>query len=321
VTAKPVRRCFVAGHRGLVGSAIVRALGSAGYPEPIVRTRVELDLLDQAAVDRFFDSERPEVVFFAAAKVGGITANNTYRWDFLYENLVIQSNVIGAALETGVERLVFLGSSCIYPRLSPQPIKEEYLLTSPLEPTNEPYAIAKIAGVKLIDAANAQFGKEWVSLMPTNLYGPNDNFDLQTSHVLPALIRKFHEAKEERAAGRDGMVELWGHGTARREFLHVDDAANAAIMTMESGLTGLYNVGYGSDLEIKELAGLIARVVGYDGPVEWDTSKPDGTPRKLLDSSLLRAKGWSPRISLEDGIRSTYEWYLASRDTRLARAS
>jgi GDP-L-fucose synthase len=306
---KPRERCYVAGHRGLVGSALVRALNEAGYPDPIVRTRSELDLMDQAAVARFFRDEKPEVVFFAAAKVGGITANNTWRWDFLHENLVIQSNVLGSALENGTDRVVFLGSSCIYPRLAPQPIKEEYLLTSELEPTNEPYAIAKIAGVKLVESANLQYGKRWVSLMPTNLYGPNDNFDLTSSHVLPALIRKFHEAKEARAAGQDAAVTLWGHGTARREFLHVDDAANACIVMMESGATGLYNVGSGSDVTIRELAEIVARVVEYDGPVHWDTSKPDGTPRKLMDSSLIREKGWAPRISLEEGIASTYEWY------------
>ncbi len=311
-----LRRAFVAGHRGLVGSAIVRALRNAGYPEPIVRTRSELDLMDQALVAKFFREEKPEVVFFAAAKVGGITANNTWRWDFLYENLVIQSNVLGSALDTGTDRVVFLGSSCIYPRLSPQPIKEEYLLTSELEPTNEPYAIAKIAGVKLVESANRQFGKKWVSLMPTNLYGPHDNFDLTSSHVLPALIRKFHEAKVERAAGKDSVVTLWGHGTAMREFLHVDDAASACLVMMESGATGLFNVGSGSDVTIKELAAVIAEVVGYDGPVEWDTSKPDGTPRKLMDSSLIRGQGWQPRISLADGIASTYKWYLEEVVTR-----
>jgi GDP-L-fucose synthase len=316
---KAVSRCFVAGHRGLVGSAIVRALKGAGYAEPVVRTRNELDLLDQAAVGKFFREEKPDVVFFAAAKVCGIKANNTYRWDFLFENLVIQTNVLGAALDTGVESVVFFGSSCIYPRLAPQPIKEEYLLTSPLEPTNEPYAIAKIAGVKLVEAANSQFGRKWISLMPTNLYGPNDNFDLEKSHVLPALIRKFHEAKVDRAAGKDSVVTLWGHGTAQREFLHVDDAANAALMMMESGATGLYNVGSGSDLPIKDLAALVAKIVGYDGPVVWDTTKPDGTPRKLMDSTLLREKGWAPRISLEDGIRSTYEWFLSARADERAR--
>jgi len=316
---REVSRCFVAGHRGLVGSAVVRALEAAGYPGPVVRTRDDLDLLDQQAVGKFFRDEKPDVVFFAAAKVGGIKANNTYRWDFLFENLVIQTNVLGAALDTGVERVVFFGSSCIYPRLAPQPIKEEYLLTSPLEPTNEPYAIAKIAGVKLVEAANSQFGRKWISLMPTNLYGPNDNFDLEKSHVLPALIRKFHEAKEDRAAGKDAVVTLWGHGTARREFLHVDDAASAALMMMESGATGLYNVGSGSDLPIKDLAELVAKVVGYDGPVTWDTTKPDGTPRKLMDSSLIRERGWEPRISLEDGIRSTYQWFLEARSADYAR--
>ena len=319
MTDKAVSRCFVAGHRGLVGSAIVRALLAQGYPAPIVRTRDELDLLDQQGVARFFREEKPDVVFFAAARVGGIKANDTYRWDFLYENLVIQTNVLGSALDTGVERVVFFGSSCIYPRLADQPIKEDYLLTGPLEPTNEPYAIAKIAGLKLVDAANSQFGRKWISLMPTNLYGPNDNFDLEKSHVLPALIRKFHDAKEARADGKDVAVTLWGHGTARREFLHVDDAAEAAIMMMESGVTGLYNVGFGDDLTIKDLAALVAKVVGYDGPVTWDTSKPDGTPRKLMDSSRIRERGWSPRISLEDGIRATYEWYLGARDAELAR--
>ena len=318
---KAATRCFVAGHRGLVGSAIVRALNTAGYSEPIVRTRSELDLLDQKAVARFFDEEKPDVVFLAAAKVGGINANNTYRWDFLFENLVIQSNVLGSALESGVERMVFFGSSCIYPRLAPQPIKEEYLLTSQLESTNEPYAIAKIAGLKLVEAANAQYKRRWISLMPTNLYGPNDNFDLETSHVLPALMRKFHDAKEERAAGRDAVVTLWGHGAALREFLHVDDAANAAIVLMESSETGLYNVGSGSDLTIRELAELIASVVGYDGPVEWDTTKPDGTPKKLMDSSRIREKGWAPRISLEDGIRSTYEWFLEAHDAEMPRVT
>lgn len=319
MTSRAASRCFVAGHRGLVGSAIVRALARAGYPSPIVRTRDELDLLDQSAVARFFREERPDVVFLAAARVGGITANNSYRWDFLFENLVVQTNVLGSALDTGVERVVFFGSSCIYPRLAEQPIKEEYLLTGPLEYTNEPYAIAKIAGVKLVDAANSQFGRKWVSLMPTNLYGPNDNFDLEKSHVLPALIRKFHDAKVAREEGRDASVTLWGHGTARREFLHVDDAAEAALLMMESKVTGLYNVGSGFDLSIRELADMVRRVTGYDGPVEWDTSKPDGTPRKLMDSSRLRAHGWSPRISLEEGILSTYRWYVEARQSHIAR--
>lgn len=319
MTDRVGRRCFVAGHRGLVGSAIVRALRAAGYDEPIVRARSELDLLEQNAVRRFFDEERPDVVFFAAAKVGGINANNSYRWDFIYENLLIQTNVLGAALKAGVDQVVFFGSSCIYPRLAPQPIREEHLLTGPLEETNEPYAIAKIAGVKLVEAANSQFGTRWVSLMPTNLYGPNDNFDLLNSHVLPALIRKFHDAKQARHSGHDGVVTLWGHGTARREFLHVDDAASAAIALMESGATGLFNVGSGADLTIRELSGIVARVAGHDGAVEWDASKPDGTPQKLLDSSLIRATGWEPRISLEEGIRSTYEWFTEAQESRLAR--
>lgn len=319
MTDRKSSRSFVAGHRGLVGSAIVRALDSAGYAKPILRTRSELDLLDQKAVAKFFSDERPDVVFLAAAKVGGIKANNTFRWDFLFENLVLETNILGAALDTGVKRVVFFGSSCIYPRLAEQPIKEDYLLTGELEPTNEPYAIAKIAGLKLVEAANSQYGRKWISLMPTNLYGPGDNFDLEKSHVLPALIRKFHEAKEARAEGKDAVVTLWGHGTALREFLHVDDAANAAITMMESGATGLYNVGSGSDLSIRDLATLVARVVGYDGPIEWDTSKPDGTPRKLMDSSLLRSRGWAPRISLEDGIRSTYQWYLNARESEMAR--
>jgi GDP-L-fucose synthase len=302
-----------------VGSAIVRALNAAGYPSPIVRTRDELDLLDQSAVRSFFASEKPEIVFLAAAKVGGIQANNTQRWDFLYQNLQLETNVLGAALDAGVERFVFFGSSCIYPRLSPQPIKEEYLLTGPLEQTNEPYAIAKIAGLKLVEAANTSHGRSWVSVMPTNLYGPNDNFDLETSHVLPALIRKFHEAKEARDAGRDAAVTLWGTGNVRREFLHVDDAARAAIQLMETGATGLYNVGYGDDLPVRDLAALVAGIVGYDGPVKWDSSLPDGTPRKLLDSSRIRATGWAPQITLEDGVRSVYEWYREASESLMAR--
>ncbi len=305
----------------MLGSAVVRALGAAGYEAPTVRTRSELDLLDQRAVRRFIGDEKPDVVFLAAAKVGGIRANDTFRWDFLFENLVIETNVLGAALESGVERVVFFGSSCIYPRMADQPIREEYLLTGPLEPTNEPYAIAKIAGLKLVEAANSQFGRKWISLMPTNLYGPNDNFDLQSSHVLPALIRKFHEAKEERLAGKDAVVTLWGHGTAMREFLHVDDAANAALVMMESDATGLYNVGSGSDLPIRALAELVGRVVGYDGPVEWDTTKPDGTPKKLMDSSRIRELGWAPRVALEDGIRSTYDWFLHARESQMTRAA
>ena len=313
-------KCYVAGHRGLVGSALVRALHAAGYPAPIVRLRQELDLLDQRAVRAFFAETKPEVVFVAAARVGGIQANNTERWDFIYQNLVIETNILGSALETGVERLVFFGSSCIYPRLSQQPIREDYLLTGSLEETNEPYAIAKIAGVKMVEAAVREHGVDWVSVMPTNLYGPNDNFDLETSHVLPALIRKFHEAKEARESGRDEPVVLWGTGTARREFLHVDDAARAAIQLMESRATGLFNVGSGEDLPVSELASLVSSVVGYDGPVRWDSSRPDGTPRKLLDSSRIRATGWTPRITLEDGIRSVYEWYREASESLMTRA-
>ena len=320
MTSAADQSCYVAGHRGLVGSAIVRALDAAGYPTPIVRTRSQLDLLDQAAVRGFFAETRPQIVFLAAAKVGGIQANNTQRWDFIYQNLVLEANVLGAALETGVERLVYFGSSCMYPRLAPQPIREDYLLTGLLEPTNEPYAIAKIAGLKLVEAAATEHGVDWVSVMPTNLYGPNDNFDLETSHVLPAFIRKFHEAKEAREAGRNEPVVLWGTGAARREFLHVDDAARAAIHLMESRATGLYNVGSGEDLPVSNLARLVATVVGYDGPVRWDSSKPDGTPRKLLDSSRIRATGWEPRIPLEEGIRSSYEWYREASESMMTRA-
>jgi GDP-L-fucose synthase len=319
MSASAGTRCFVAGHRGLVGSAVVRALDAAGYPPPIVRTRRQLDLLDQVAVREFFSETRPQIVFLAAAKVGGIQANNTQRWDFLYQNLVLEANVLGSALECGVEKLVFFGSSCIYPRNAPQPIREEYLLTGSLEETNEPYAIAKIAGLKLVEAANAQRGRAWVSVMPTNLYGPNDNFDLETSHVLPALIRKFHEAKEARESGKDATVTLWGTGSVRREFLHADDAARAALQLMESGATELYNVGSGDDLPVRDLAALVAGVVGYDGPVSWDTTKPDGTPRKLLDSSRIRATGWAPRISLEEGVRSVYDWYKEASESMMTR--
>jgi GDP-L-fucose synthase len=257
----------------------------------------------------------------AAAKVGGIQANNTQRWDFIYQNLVLETNILGAAAETGVERVVYFGSSCIYPKMASQPIREDYLLTGPLEETNEPYAIAKIAGLKMVEAANIGEGRAWVSVMPTNLYGPNDNFDLETSHVLPALIRKFHEAKEAREAGRDVSVTLWGTGMAKREFLHVDDAASAALSLMESGATGVFNVGSGNDLSVRDLAGLVAGIVGYDGPVYWDDSVSDGTPRKLLDSSRIRATGWAPTISLEDGIRSVYGWYREATDASLARVS
>lgn len=307
----PPARIFVAGHRGLVGSAIVRALRAAGWPEPITAPRSELDLADAVAVQKFFARERPEAVFLAAARVGGIRANDIYRWDFLYQNLVIETSVLSAALESATERVIFFGSSCIYPREAPQPISEDSLLSGPLESTNEPYAIAKIAGLKLVESANRQFGKQWVSLMPTNLYGPGDNFDLETSHVLPSLIRKFHEASHQSENSFASTVKLWGTGTPRREFLHVDDLARAALVMLENRVTGVFNVGAGTDVTIRELAELVRDVVGYSGSVEWDSSRPDGTPRKLLDSSRMKSLGWAPQIELRDGIRSVYEWYLA----------
>ncbi|HJP59719.1 MAG TPA: GDP-L-fucose synthase [Gemmatimonadaceae bacterium] len=313
-------KVFVAGHRGLLGSALVRELRARGYPTPLTRSRKDLDLRNQVAVSRFFTEERPTAVFVAAAKVGGIQANSDKPWEFLLENLEIQNNLLGCALEHNVKRVVFFGSSCIYPKHADQPLREEYLLTGPLEPTNEFYAIAKIAGLKLVEAANSQYGMEWLSLMPTNLYGPGDNFDLTTSHVLPALIRKFHEAKTSARTGSIAPVRLWGTGRALREFLHVDDVAVAACDLMESGGTGLFNVGSGEEISIKDLAAMIARVVGYDGQVEWDSTKPDGTPRKLLDSSKIRATGWKPRISLADGIASTYEWYLRHAGSPRAEA-
>lgn len=297
---------FVAGHRGLVGSALVRALRAAGHGELLLRTREELDLRDGAAVRGFFRAERPRVVFLAAARVGGIQANNTRRWDFIHENLAIETNVLGAAVETEVPRLITFGSSCIYPREAPQPLREEYLLTGPLEPTNEPYAIAKIAGVKLVEAAAAQFGHRWISLMPTNLYGPHDNFDEESSHVLPALIAKMHRA---RISG--GQVTAWGDGSPLREFLHADDLALAALKVMDSERVGLYNVGSGVELSIRELAELIASVVGVETELRWDRSRPNGTPRKALDSTRFRdATGWRPTITLRDGIAATYEWFL-----------
>ena len=300
-------KIYVAGHRGMVGSAIVRRLTKDGYTNLILRTRQEMDLLDQQAVQQFFEQERPEYVFLAAAKVGGILANNTYRAQFIYENLQIQNNIIHSAYRYGVKKLLFLGSSCIYPKMAPQPIKEEYLLTGPLEPTNEPYAIAKIAGIKMCEAYNAQYGTNFISTMPTNLYGPHDNFDLQTSHVLPALIRKFHEAK----VNHRPYVEIWGTGTPRREFLHVDDLADACVFLMQHYNDSQFvNVGVGEDISIKELALLIQDIVGYQGELRFDTSTPDGTPRKLLDVSRLHALGWKARIPLREGIRQTYQWFL-----------
>jgi GDP-L-fucose synthase len=300
-------RIFVAGHRGLVGSAIVRELERQGCGNLLLRGSAELDLRRQADVESFFQRERPEYVVLAAAKVGGIHANDTYPADFIRDNLQIQVNVIDAAWRSGAKKLCFLGSSCIYPKLAPQPMREEALLTGPLEPTNEWYAIAKIAGIKMCQAYRRQYGFNAISLMPTNLYGPGDNFDLQNSHVLPALIRRFHEAKVR----GDAEVTIWGTGTPRREFLHVDDLAGAVVHLMRTyDGEEVVNVGCGEDIRIVDLAGLVARVVGYEGLVGVDPSRPDGTPRKLLDVTRLSALGWRPRIGLEDGIRSTYRWYL-----------
>lgn len=300
-------RIYVAGHRGMVGAALCRALGDAGHKELITRSHNELDLCNQAAVNRFFETERPEYVFLAAARVGGIHANNTYAADFIRDNLQIQTNVIDAAWHKGARKLLFLGSSCIYPKHADQPIAESALLTGPLEPTNEWYAIAKIAGLKMCQAYRRQYGFDAISLMPTNLYGPHDNFHHENSHVLPALLRRIHEAK---IAGAKA-VTIWGTGKPRREFLHVDDLANAAVLLMEHYSNGVpVNVGTGTDIAIYELAELIARIVGFKGEIRTDTARPDGTPRKLLDVSRLFSMGWSPRISLEEGIRSTYEWMV-----------
>jgi GDP-L-fucose synthase len=300
-------KIFVAGHRGLVGSAIVRHLENLGYTNLVLRGRRETDLTNSAAVAALFETERPEYVFLAAAKVGGILANSSYPADFIRDNLAIQLNVIDAAYKNGVKKLEFLGSSCIYPKFAPQPMKEEYLLTGALEPTNEWYAIAKIAGIKLCQAYRQQYGFNAISLMPTNLYGPGDNFDLNNSHVLPALIRKFHEAKIE---GRKEVV-IWGTGTPRREFLHVDDLASAAVFLMENyDGAEIVNVGVGEDVTIAELAALVKRVVGFEGNLVFDTTKPDGTPRKLLDVSRLTGLGWRAATTLEQGIESTYQWFL-----------
>ncbi len=303
---KKASKIYVAGHRGLVGSALVRCLTAAGYENLLLRTSKELDLRNQSAVEAFFSNEKPDFVFLAAARVGGIMANKTYPADFIYDNLAIQNNVLHASYVHGVQQLLFLGSSCIYPKMAAQPLRESYLLSGPLEPSNEPYAVAKIAGVKLCEAYNKQYGTRFVAAMPTNLYGPNDNFDLQTSHVLPALIRKFHQAYKE---GHDS-VTLWGTGTPRREFLHCDDLADACLFLMRD-FHGehLINVGVGKDLEIRELAALVAGIVGFDGEIKWDTSKPDGTPRKIMDVSRLNELGWQAKIGLEDGIRSTVNWY------------
>jgi len=303
-------KIFVAGHRGMVGSAIVRELQIQGYKNIVTKTRLELDLIDQKAVRDFFAQEKPEYVFLSAAKVGGIEANRTQQGAFTYENLQIQNNIIHNSYLNDVKRLVFLGSSCIYPRMAPQPIKEEYLLTGALEPTNYGYAIAKIAGVKMCEAYRDQYGCDFIALMPTNLYGINDNFDLNGSHVLPALLRKFHEAKIEEKP----VVEVWGSGTPMREFLYVDDLAKACVFAMNNKkVAGLTNIGTGEDVTIAELAKLIKKIIGYNGEIKFDATKPDGTPRKCMDVSKINSLGWRAQISLEEGIAKVYEWYLKNQ--------
>ena len=304
-------KIYIAGHRGMVGSAIWRKLEAEGYTNLIGRTSQELDLRDQAAVHTFFNEEQPGVVIDAAARVGGILANNSFPYQFLMENLQIQNNLITSSLGINVQKFIFLGSSCIYPKLAPQPLKEEYLLTGSLEPTNEAYALAKITGVKACEAIRKQFGKDYVSLMPTNLYGTYDNFDLKTSHVLPAMIRKFHDAK---IAGHTNVI-LWGSGTPLREFLFVEDMAASVLFALENVLPEyLYNVGTGEDLSIKDLALLIQEVVGHQGRIEWDASKPDGTPRKLMDISKMHTLGWKHQVGLREGIQKTYDWFLVNQD-------
>jgi len=308
----PDSKIYVAGHRGLVGSAIVRRLEKEGFGHLILRTSNELDLRNQAAVNAFFAEEKPEFVFLAAARVGGIQANNTYPADFIRDNLQIQTNVIDAACQNKVRKLLFLGSSCIYPKMAPQPLREEYLLTGSLEPTNEWYAIAKIAGIKMCQAYRRQYGFDAICAMPTNLYGPNDNFDLETSHVLPAMIRKFHEAKER----KDNQVVLWGTGSPRREFLHVDDLADACLFLMQHyDSEEIINIGVGEDVTIRELAEQVQKTVGFEGDIIWDDTKPDGTPRKLMDISRLAGLGWQARISLSEGIADVYRWYCQSSRT------
>ncbi|MEO7850760.1 MAG: GDP-L-fucose synthase [Rubrivivax sp.] len=303
MNAEPPLRIYIAGHRGMVGSALLRRLQAGGYEGLISAGRDELDLLDGRAVDDFVARQQPDYIFIAAAKVGGIQANNLLRADFLHDNLMIEANLMRAAHAAGVQRLMFLGSSCIYPRDCPQPIKEDYLLTGPLEPTNEPYAIAKIAGIKLAESYNRQHGRQYISVMPTNLYGPNDNYDLASSHVLPALLRKAHEAKQR---GDAGLV-VWGSGTPKREFLYVDDLADACVFLMEQGYDGpLVNIGSGEDVSIAELARTVMRVVGFEGRIVFDRDKPDGTPRKLLDVGRLRGLGWQARTPLNDGISLAY---------------
>ncbi len=316
-------RIYVAGHTGLVGSAICRFLAKGGYTDVVTRRRSELDLTDQAAVTAFFSDQQPAYVFLCAAKVGGIAANARYPGQFIHENLAIQTHVLSAALHAGAKRVLFLGSSCIYPRDCPQPIREDYLLTGPLEPTNRPYAVAKIAGIEMCWSYNREYGANFIALMPTNLYGPGDNYDIHTSHVVPALIRRMHEAKQ---AGAD-CIRVWGSGTPRRELLHADDMASAAVFVMNlddasfdlitrsAERPPLVNVGYGSDLTIREQAELIRAVVGYQGEIAWDVTQPDGTPRKFLDSSRIHSMGWAPKITLEQGLRDTYHGFVVSHES------
>jgi len=307
-------KIYVAGHRGMVGSAILRKLQKEGYSNIVTKTSKELDLRNQKDVEDFFQQEKPEYVFLAAAKVGGILANNTYRAEFIYDNLMIQSNVIHSAYKYGVKKLLFLGSSCIYPKYAPQPMKEEYLLSGYLEPTNEPYAIAKITGIKMCEAYRHQYGCNFISAMPTNLYGPNDNYDLNNSHVLPALIRKFHEAK----INNKKEVIVWGTGNPRREFMHVDDLADACLFLMLNYNDGKFvNIGTGKDISIRELAGLIKTIVGYEGNIIFDTTKPDGTPRKLLDLSYIHSLGWHHKIELDEGIKMTYQDFLENQLSKI----
>ncbi len=313
---KPNSKIYLAGHEGLVGQAIFEKLKSKGYSNIITRTLSELDLTNQAMVKTFFGEEKPEYVFLAAAKVGGILANNTYPAEFIYQNIMIQNNVIHQSFVNGVKNLLFLGSSCIYPRLCPQPMKEEHLMTGPLEPTNSPYAIAKISGIEMCWSYNRQYGTNFIPVMPTNLYGPNDNFDLETSHVLPALLRKFHEAKESRT----DEVVVWGSGTPKREFLHVHDMADACVYIMQNSdrlvkdnAKPLFNIGTGIDITIKGLAEVIKDVVGFKEKIVWDETKPDGTPQKLLDVSKMSSNGWSAETDLKEGIQKTYEWYLSKQ--------
>lgn len=306
-------KIYVAGHRGMVGSAIVRKLTELGYTNLVLKTSAELDLRDQVKVAAFFEAEKPDYVFLAAAKVGGIVANNTYRADFLYENLAIQNNIIHSSFVNKVKKLQFLGSSCIYPKLAPQPLKESYLLSGYLEETNEPYAIAKIAGIKMCEAYRAQYGCDFISVMPTNLYGPNDNYDLENSHVLPAMIRKFQEAKDR----GDTSMTLWGTGSPMREFLHADDLAEACVYLMETySDSELVNIGTGIDVTIKELAETVKEIVGFTGSIQWDTSRPDGTPRKLMDVSKLHSLGWKHKIELKEGIALAYQDFLTNVSIR-----